>query len=314
MSNNKLVFVSEEEGRLDVVLSKKLDISRSLASKIISNGCKVNSKEVSKAGTFIKVGDSIEYEKLVLQEDKLIENDIPLDIVYEDDYLLVINKQRGLVVHPSCGHNDNTLVNSLLFNKKLKNFDSEFFSDLRPGIVHRIDKDTSGLLIVAKTLKAMNLLQEMIKEHEVEREYYCIVYGRCPYKTFTIDIPLTKPNAREQKAKVNVKEGRQAVTHFTCLATNNDYSLLHCKLETGRTHQIRASLDYYNMPIVNDPIYNLKKNLKDVDLRGQLLHAYKLTFTHPISKKEIVLKAPFDSYFKEYLVKCFPNQQIDLEI
>ena len=308
-----LTLICDQEQRLDVFLASKLSLSRNLASKIVEEGVFVNVKFFTKQGYKLVINDVIRYKQLILDSKDLKSTNIPLNIIYEDDDILVINKQRNVVVHPSSGHNDDTIVNALLFNNKLTNFKSEDIVDNRPGIVHRIDKDTSGLLLIAKTKKSMEILQQMIKDHKVEREYYCIVYGKCKYKKFTTKLPLCKPSNSEQKAYVDVKKGKESITHFENVHCNENYSLLHCSLETGRTHQIRVSLFYYDMPILNDPIYNTRKNIQNADKRGQVLHAYKLIFNHPITGEKMILHAPFDEYFKQCLNTCFPQEEIQLD-
>ena len=302
-------IIANNEGRLDVVLSKELNISRSLAAKYVENGVTVNSMPITKTSFKIQLGDEITYEPLVLEDNTLKKTDIPLNKVYEDDYILVINKQRGLVVHPSVGHREDTLVNSLLFNDIIDNeLVNEDLIDKRPGIVHRIDKDTSGLLIIAKTVEAKVKINEMIANNEVNREYLCLINGHPKYKKFTVNVPLAKPDVNTHKVYVDPKNGKESITHFTTLYSKNNFSLLKCVLETGRTHQIRAQLAYYNLPIVNDPLYNsrVSNKMKNSDsFKGQVLHAYKISFKHPVTGKELTLYADVDSYFKKECCKAF---------
>lgn len=219
-----------------------------------------------------------------------------LDIIYEDDDVIVINKPKGLVVHPGDGHHDDTLVNALVYaNKELSNVNGLE----RVGIVHRIDKDTSGLLLVCKNNYAHMFIAEQLQNHSMHREYYALVMGRIEEDNGKINAPIARDKTNRMKMCVDPINGRSAVTHFTVVQRFEKYTLIDCKLETGRTHQIRVHMEYIKHPVVGDPLYG--KNNCGIYNNGQLLHAYKLTFVHPTTKKEMAFEAPLPDYFKEVL-------------
>ncbi len=287
------IEAKKKEIRLDQYLSEELEISRSKIQKLIKEGkVFVNEKQVQpsylvKENDFITVEDNLTFEMDIEGED------IPLDVVYEDDYLLVINKKSGMVVHPAPGNYHGTLVNALIhrFNWNTEN-------NIRPGIVHRIDKDTSGLLIVAKTEEVHECLSEMIKNHEVERIYYALVDGVIPHATGTIDAPIGRDTVNRQKMKVTDQNSKNAITHFKVLKRYQKNTLIECKLETGRTHQIRVHLAYIGYPIYNDPVYG--KTTKTTDF-GQFLHAKKISFIHPITKEKLSFETQLPKEFETYL-------------
>ena len=219
-----------------------------------------------------------------------------LDIIYEDNDVIVINKPKGLVVHPGDGHHDDTLVNALVYaNKELSNVNGLE----RVGIVHRIDKDTSGLLLVCKNNYAHMFIAEQLQNHSMHREYYALVMGRIEEDNGKINAPIARDKTNRMKMCVDPINGRSAVTHFTVVQRFEKYTLIDCKLETGRTHQIRVHMEYIKHPVVGDPLYG--KNNCGIYNNGQLLHAYKLTFVHPTTKKEMAFEAPLPDYFKEVL-------------
>lgn len=219
-----------------------------------------------------------------------------LDIIYEDEDIIVINKPKGLVVHPGDGHHDDTLVNALVYaNKELSNVNGLE----RVGIVHRIDKDTSGLLLVCKNNYAHMFIAEQLQNHSMHREYYALVMGRIEEDNGKINAPIARDKTNRMKMCVDPINGREAVTHFTVLKRFEKYTLIDCKLETGRTHQIRVHMEYIKHPVVGDPLYG--KNNCGIYNNGQLLHAYKLTFVHPTTKKEMTFEAPLPEYFTEVL-------------
>ncbi len=280
--------------RLDQFLAKKMDVSRSKIQKLISEGkVLVDGKTVSASFLVdyendIEVNDELNYEITVEKEN------IPLDIVYEDDYLLIVNKKSGMVVHPAAGNYSGTLVNALLYRFDLKGGSEKY----RPGIVHRIDKDTSGLMVVAKDEKTHELLSEMIKNKEVERKYIAIVEGVIPHETGTIDAPIGRDINNRQKMAVTSVNGKDSITHFRVLERFSKYTLIECTLETGRTHQIRVHMAYIGYPIVNDPVYGRSKNTTEY---GQYLHSKSIRFIHPITKKEIYFETDMPLEFKEFL-------------
>ena len=273
-----IIVKKEIQERLDSFLSKELDISRSKIQKLIKEKkVTVNNKYESssyqvKKGDEIEVLDDLDYEINVEPED------IPLDIVYEDDDLLVINKESGMVVHPAPGHYTGTLVNALLY--KYKDLAGDKF---RPGIVHRLDKDTSGLMLVAKNEYTLEKLSEMIGNKEVERRYIALVNGIIKHDTGTIDAPIGRDLNNRQKMAVTDKNSKEAITHFKVLEHLNNHTLIECILETGRTHQIRVHMAYIGYPITNDPLYGKGKS----DEFGQMLHSKYIKFTHPRTKKEL---------------------------
>ena len=226
----------------------------------------------------MSVGDVISVidTKSVEDNKELIPCNIPLDIVYEDDDLLVINKKSGMVTHPAPGNYENTLVNALIGKYNLSN------NDIRPGIVHRLDKDTSGLMLVAKNDYIHEKLAKMIQEKVVERYYLALVEGTFNHETGTIDAPIGRDNYNREKQVVTSINSKKAITHFKVLKRYKNYTLIECKLETGRTHQIRVHMAYINHPVVGDPLYG--KKIKDSDF-GQLLHSYKIKFPHPRTGK-----------------------------
>ncbi|MGX4645043.1 RluA family pseudouridine synthase [Holzapfeliella sp. JNUCC 80] len=270
--------ISTETGRLDAVLAVAYpELSRAKCKTMIQNGdIKVNG-EAKKAKYQVKPEDHITG---AVPEEKpldLVAQDIPLDIAYEDDDVIVINKPQGMVVHPSAGHPDQTLVNAFLYHTKLSGTsEGEAF---RPGIVHRIDKDTSGLLMVAKNDQAKLSLQAQLKDKINKRQYLAIVHGNFNEESGTINAPIGR-DYKDRKKQAVIQDGRDAVTHFKVLEQFSGYSLVQCELETGRTHQIRVHMKYINHPVAGDPLYGPRRSLSS---HGQLLHAKTLGFYHPVS-------------------------------
>ncbi len=285
-------IVTEDKIRIDKYLTEKTDLSRSKIQKLIDEGkILVNGNEVS-SNYKVKLNDKIE----IKEEDMdfsidIVKENIPLDIVYEDEYLLVINKKSGMVTHPAPGNYTGTLVNALLYK-----FDLEG-DPIRPGIVHRLDKDTSGLMVVAKNEKVHDLLASMIKDKKVERHYLALVEGVIPHETGTIDAPIGRDIYNRQKMAVTDVNGKDSITHFKVLKRYKDKTLVECVLETGRTHQIRVHMAYIKHPVVNDPLYNKKK----ADSFGQMLHSKSIKFTHPITGKEIYYEVKPPKEFMEKL-------------
>ena len=284
---------SEKENvRIDQYLTEELDISRSKVQKLIKEEkVLVNDKIVSN-NYKVKLDDEIEVNDELDFDINIEAEDIPLNIVYEDEHLLIVNKESGMVVHPAPGNYSGTLVNALMGKFNLSN------DKVRPGIVHRIDKDTSGLLVVAKDDKTHELLGNMIKNKDVVRIYVALVDGVIKHETGTIDAPIGRDPNNRQKMKVTDENSKDAVTHFRVLKRFNDSTLIECKLETGRTHQIRVHMNYIGFPICNDPVYGRGKKTTSF---GQMLHSKSIRFTHPITKKEIYFECDVPNEFKEYL-------------
>jgi len=289
----RIIIEEEINERIDSYLSKITDFSRSKVVKMLKDGSiLVNDKEVKNSYT-LKIGDVItigEYK----EEDMSIEpENIPLDIVYEDEDVIVVNKPNGMVVHPAIGNNHGTLVNALLYHsKKLSNVNGEF----RPGIVHRIDADTTGLLMVAKNNKAHEILADELAKKETTRKYIALVWGVIKEDTATIDAPIGRDSHDRKKMAVTSINSKDAVTHLRVLKRFKDATLIELKLETGRTHQIRVHMNYIEHPVVNDPVYGRRKIL---DNSGQCLHAFQIGFNHPKTKKYME--------FTSELPECFTN-------
>ncbi|MGN1058990.1 MAG: RluA family pseudouridine synthase [Clostridia bacterium] len=249
----------------------------------------------------LRPGDTI---SLVLPEaaaPEAMPEDIPLNIVYEDSELIIVNKPQGMVVHPAAGHGGGTLVNALLHHAGGRL--SAINGVIRPGIVHRIDKDTSGILVIAKTNSAHLSLAEQIKVHSVSREYLCLVYGRFKEESFTVDKPIARHPKDRKKMAVCTNGGRRAVTHVQVLRQYDDCALLRCRLETGRTHQIRVHLASIGHPVVGDPVYGVKNDrlAKKYALTGQLLHAALLGFIHPKTGEYVSFSAPLPPHFQQVI-------------
>jgi 23S rRNA pseudouridine1911/1915/1917 synthase len=274
-------FRVEKSIRLDIFLANETSKSRSYIKKLIKEG-KVSVKNiiVVKPSFLLENGDFIKIQELEPKKLHLQSENKPLEIVYEDDYLLIINKEAGLMVHPVGNKTEGTLVNRLLFH--IKNL-SNIGGVLRPGIVHRLDKDTSGLMVVAKTEEAHIKLSEMLKEHKIKRKYLALVKGKIKEKKGTINLPI-KRKSGETKMTISAF-GRRAVTHYKKLDEIGPFTLLEIRLETGRTHQIRTHLSYIGHPIVGDLVYGGKT--KELPLKRQFLHSYEISFNHPIIEKEI---------------------------
>ncbi|MDY4788783.1 MAG: RluA family pseudouridine synthase [Bacilli bacterium] len=282
-----------ENKRLDVVIPLlNNEISRSKVQTLIDNDdVSVNGKK-QKASYKVKENDVIEVNYEIIPLNFEPEN-IPLDIVYEDDDVVVINKPQGMVVHPSNGHYSGTLVNGLLYHfKQLSNIDS-----IRPGIVHRIDKDTSGLIMVAKNDLAHEFLANQLKDKTAYRQYIALVRGEVNVNKGKIDAPIGR-SFKDRKLMAIVNDGKPSVTHFEVIKRFNGYTLISCLLETGRTHQIRVHMAYIGYPIVGDTSYGSKNTY---GLNGQLLHATKLSFIHPKTKERITVEAPLPQYFNDVL-------------
>lgn len=281
--------------RLDkAIVNIDKDISRARLQKLIDDGNVLVNGVKQKNSYKVKQGDIITIDEPEAKEIELKPQEIDLDVVYEDDDIIVINKPKGLVVHPGNGNPDNTLVNAVM--ARCKDSLSGIGGELRPGIVHRLDKNTSGLIIVAKNDKAHLNMSEQIKNREVKKTYIALVRGNIVEKEATINMPI----ARSPKSRIKMavsKTGKEAITHFKVLERYGDYTLLEVNIETGRTHQIRVHMAEIKHPVVGDMTYSNGKN--KFDLEGQVLHAAKLEFKHPITGKEMKLEAELPKYFKD---------------
>ena len=273
------------------------DISRSMVQKLIEQkNIKVNGKE-TKHSYKLKLNDEIEIFVPEAKEINLKAQDIPLNVIYEDNDIIVINKPKGMVVHPANGNPDGTLVNAVM--NKCKDSLSGIGGEIRPGIVHRLDKDTSGAIIVAKNDKAHIALSEQLKNHEVKKTYLALVRGIIKENEATINMPIARSKKDRKKMDVD-KDGKEAITHFKVLGRyKNKYTLLQINLETGRTHQIRVHLSHIGYPIIGDEVYSNGKN--EWNVSGQCLHAWKLEFIHPITGKKICLEAEIPEYLKNII-------------
>lgn len=286
--------------RLDAFLARSVpDLSRSAAQKLIEEGLVTRNGKPGKKNDKLNVGDAVSYE---IPEPKAVDiapKEMPLDIVYEDDDLLVINKPKGLVVHPAAGHSDDTLVNGLLY--ALGDDLSGINGELRPGIVHRIDKDTSGLLAVAKNDLAHTVLASQLKDHSMARTYEAIVCGVMKEDSGTVDAPIGRHPSDRKKMCVTQRNSKPAVTHWEVIRRYRGYTHIRCKLETGRTHQIRVHMAYIGHPILGDTVYGHKK--PELGQSSQCLHAGTLCFAHPRDGHPVVVYAELPQYFQDVLEK-----------
>ena len=292
------IVVSENDSvRIDKYLLDQTGYSRSKIKKLIDNGnILVNDKSV-KASYVVKNNDIIIIHE-INEEVNIVPEDIPLDIVYEDDYLLVVNKPSGMVVHPAVGNYSMTLVNALMYHcNKL----SKVNGNVRPGIVHRIDADTSGLLLVAKRDDVHNELARQIANKTTVRKYICLVHGVINEDSATIDAPIGRDSKDRKKMCVTGENSKDAVTHIKVLERYKKATLIECTLETGRTHQIRVHMNYINHPVVNDPVYGYKRT-DDKDF-GQMLHAKEIGFIHPITNEFMDFVVDPPKKFDEILMK-----------
>lgn len=296
----KYIVEAEEQGkRLDMYISSKdEELTRTSAQRLIEQGdILVNNKKV-KVAYKVSEGDIIAVEKQMPKEIEIKAQNIPVDIVYEDDDIIVVNKPKGMVVHPANGNPDGTLVNAIM--AICKGTLSGIGGELRPGIVHRLDKDTSGVLIVAKNDIAHVKMSEQIKKHEVEKTYIALVKGIVKENQATINMPIGRSTKDRKKMAVN-KKGKEAITHFKVIERFPKYNctLLEIKIETGRTHQIRVHLSEIGYPVIGDEVYSNGKN--QWNIKGQCLHAKSLKFKHPVTKKEMFIEAELPKYFKDII-------------
>lgn len=295
----KSIISDVNNERLDSYISKSnLDLSRSMVQKLIKEKRVFVNGKNEKESYKIKVNDNITIQIEEPKSSKLEAQDIPLNIIYEDNDIIVINKPKGMVVHPGNGNPDNTLVNAVLAH--CKGSLSGIGGEIRPGIVHRIDKDTSGLIIVAKNDKSHINLSEQIKNHEVTKIYTALVKGNISEDEATIDMPIGRDKKDRKKMSVT-RDGKEAVSHIKVIKRYGNYTLIRVKIDTGRTHQIRVHMAKIGHPVVGDEVYSSGKN--EFGVKGQMLHSTILKFKHPISGKEIMLEAPLPQYFEDVLSK-----------
>ena len=291
-----ILFADMAGERLDAFLARSVEsLSRAGAQKLIEEGCVLLRGKPGKKNDKLNPGDEISFEMPEPRQVDIAPTKMELDIVYEDEDVLVINKPKGLVVHPAAGHQDDTLVNGLLY--AMEGNLSGINGELRPGIVHRIDKDTSGLLAVAKNDFAHTWLASQLKDHSMARTYEAIVCGNMKEDSGTVDAPIGRHPSDRKKMCVTARNGRSAVTHWEVVKRYRGY----CKLETGRTHQIRVHMAYIGHPILGDTVYGHKK--KELGQESQCLHAGILCFSHPRDAHPVVVMAELPEYFKEVLAK-----------
>ncbi len=289
-----MIISDSSNVRIDTYLADYLSLSRSKIQKLIKNKLITVNGKVVTANYIVKEEDEILVNDDLNYEINIEPENIPLDIVYEDDDLLVINKESGMVVHPAPGHYEKTLVNALLYR-----FDLQSGEKIRPGIVHRLDKDTSGLMLVAKNEFIHEKLSKMIGNKEVERHYLAIVDGIIKNTSGTIDAPIGRDQNNRQKMAVTDINSKNAITHFKVLERFKNNTLIECILETGRTHQIRVHLSYIGYPVTNDPLYNKKKSTEF----GQMLHSKSIKFKHPRTNKELYFEQEPPKEFQDKLNK-----------
>lgn len=300
MNNQIEVVIHEEKGRVDKVLADRLEASRSQIQQWLKEGAVTCQGDPIRANYKVKAGDQLVIQVPEPESLDLEPEDIPLTIVYQDQDVAVINKPQGMVVHPSAGHPNGTLVNALLYHMT----DLSSINDVvRPGIVHRIDKDTSGLLMIAKNDHAHEALAKQLKDKTSLRKYVALVHGYISHEKGTINAPIGRSKVNRKMQAVQ-EDGKPAVTHFTVLERFDQFTLVELQLETGRTHQIRVHMQYIGFPLAGDPVYGPKKTLKG---NGQFLHAKLLGFTHPTTGESMVFEAPLPELFEETLKKLRKN-------
>ncbi len=293
------IFDDGESPRLDVFVAEKTEVTRSYAAKLIADGCVTVNEKTATKNSKLKNGDSINITIPDAEEYSVQPENIPLDIIYEDHHLLVVNKPKDMVVHPAAGNYSGTLVNAILYH--CGDSLSGINGVMRPGILHRIDKNTSGLLLVAKNDNAHNFLAEQIKLHSLTREYEAVVYGNLKNDSGTVDAPIARhPIKRKQMAIVS--GGKEAVTHYTVLERFGNFTYVRLRLETGRTHQIRVHMASLGHAVAGDDVYGPKKVI--TKLGGQCLHARKIGFIHPQSHEYMEFTSELPKYFTDFLNEC----------
>lgn len=299
------MIVDINDVRIDKYIADNTDYSRNLILNLIKNGDILVNDSKIKPSYKVKQGDKITINNVKIDTEDITPWDYPLDIVFEDDDIIIINKPSGMVVHPGNGNKDHTLVNALKsYTDKL----SDINGVERLGIVHRIDKDTSGLIMIAKTNKAHEILGEYFKEHSIKREYIALLCGVFPHDTATIDAPIGRDEKNRLRMTVTPNNSKKAITHLEVLKRYKaGYTLVKARLETGRTHQIRVHTKYIGYPVYNDPVYS-NKSTGDF---GQFLHSYSMEFIHPITKEKMYFKRDVPKYFKDFLDKLDNEEELD---
>ena len=293
-----IIDFEQDQKRLDVILAENFsDLSRSHFQKLIKDGKILVNGERKKSSYKCQIDDVLTIEEIKAKPVEIVPENIPLDILYEDEDVLVVNKPKNMVVHPAPGHPGGTLVNAIMYHcgESLSGINGE----IRPGIVHRIDKDTTGSLVICKNDSAHISLAQQMKTHSVNRIYLGIVCGKDIPLTGSIDAPIGRDPKDRIKMAINEKNGKSAVTHYKTISQNNGYALMEFRLETGRTHQIRVHMSSLGFPLLGDEIYGSKKC--PFKLQGQCLHAYRLGFIHPKTNEYIECNAPVPEYFRHLL-------------
>lgn len=300
---NEIVFDASpemEDERIDKCISNYLEsLSRSYIQKIIKEGNVFVNDKIVKANYKVKADDKIQFMIPDCEEPDIPAQNIPLDILYEDKDVLIVNKPKDMVVHPAPGHYEGTLVNAIMYH--CKDDLSGINGVLRPGIVHRIDKDTTGSLIICKNDDAHNAIAEQLKDHSITRKYRAIVHGRVAQDIGVIDAPIGRHSTDRKKMAINEKNGKRAVTHYQVLKRFDKYTYIECQLETGRTHQIRVHMASIGHPLLGDEVYCSAKS--PFKLNGQTLHAMTIGFIHPTTKQYVEYEAPIPDYFNDLLRK-----------
>lgn len=293
--------VENQEGeRIDRYLSEEMeDRSRSYIQKLIKDQYVIVNQKPVKANYRLSLGDMVEITLPEAKEPDIIPENIPLDILYEDQDIIIVNKPKQMVVHPAPGHYSGTLVNALMYHcgQELSGINGT----MRPGIVHRIDMDTTGSLIVCKNDMAHQSLSEQLKVHSIKRVYVAIVHGNIKEDNGTVNAPIGRHPTERKKMSIHTKNGRNAITHYKVLERFGEYTYIQCELETGRTHQIRVHMAHIGHPIIGDPLYGPAKD--KWKLQGQCLHAGELELTHPVTGERMLFEAPLPEYFEKVLQK-----------
>ena len=294
----KIEFSAENSARLDKIIAENTELSRSYAVKLIESGfVTVDGKAADKKDA-VKVGAAVSIEIPEAEQTEILPENIPLDIVYEDEDLLVVNKPKGMVVHPAAGHYTGTLVNALMYH--CRDNLSGINGVTRPGIVHRIDMNTTGVLVACKNDAAHIFLSEQLAVHSITRKYNAIVHNSFKENSGTVDAPIGRHHIDRKKMAIDYKNGRNAVTHYSVISNYGKYAHIECQLETGRTHQIRVHMSSIGHPLLGDDVYGSGKS--PYRLEGQTLHARVLGFVHPSTGKYMEFEAPLPDYFKEIIV------------